>query len=69
MNVPQRDRLKIYLDEAKERHTSHWDWDYMARSEIEASLTSRTADTVDEPQRSRNSLLLRIRQLFEHRRS
>ncbi len=24
-----RRRFKIYRDEAKERHTNHWDWDYM----------------------------------------
>ena len=30
-----RKRWKLYTDEVKERHTSHWDWDYMSREELD----------------------------------
>lgn len=28
-------KAKVYTDEAKDRHTTHWDMDYMTREEIE----------------------------------
>lgn len=36
MNRPKK--FKIYQDEVKERHTSHWDWDYLSTEEIEALM-------------------------------
>lgn len=36
MNRPKK--FKIYHDEVKDRHTSHWDWDYLSTEEIEALL-------------------------------
>lgn len=35
-----RKPLKIYQDEAKLRHTSHWDADFMGRAEFEAYMGS-----------------------------
>jgi hypothetical protein len=31
-------KFKVYQDEVKTRHTSHWDWDYLSTEEIEALL-------------------------------
>ena len=31
-------RFKVYRDEIKERHTSHWDWDYLQRSHLDELL-------------------------------
>ena len=36
MNTQKR-KLKIYLDEAKNRQTTHWDWDCMTTAEIQAA--------------------------------
>lgn len=27
-------QMKLYQEEAKTRHTSHWDWDYMTTAEF-----------------------------------
>ncbi|NMG04561.1 hypothetical protein [Azoarcus taiwanensis] len=32
-------RFRIYQDEVKLRHTSHWDMDTMSRSELDAYMT------------------------------
>ena len=46
-----RRRWKIYQEEAKLRHTSHWDMDYMSREQIEALYGHDPAspDTGAEP--------------------
>ena len=31
-------QLKIFQDEIKQQHTSHWDLDYMTSAQIEAAL-------------------------------
>jgi hypothetical protein len=36
MNTQKR-KLKIYIDEAKNRQTTHWDWDCMTTEEIQAA--------------------------------
>ncbi len=33
----QKRKLKIYLEEAKNRQTTHWDWDCMTTEEIQAA--------------------------------
>lgn len=33
-------RLKIFQDEVKLRHTSHWDMDTMSRSELDAYMSA-----------------------------
>lgn len=30
--------LKIYQEEVKQRHVSHWDWDYMTTSDIDSTI-------------------------------
>lgn len=34
MNQRNR-RFKIYREKAKDRHVSHWDWDYVSTAEVE----------------------------------
>lgn len=34
----QKKQWKIYQEEAKTRQTSHWDWDYMSREELETAM-------------------------------
>jgi len=29
-------KIRIYKDQAKDRHTTHWDMDYLTRKEVEA---------------------------------
>ena len=31
-------QLKIYQEEVKQRHVSHWDWDYMTTFDIESMI-------------------------------
>jgi hypothetical protein len=33
-----RPKWKIYLEQAKDRQTSHWDWDCMTRAQIDEAL-------------------------------
>lgn len=35
---------KIYTDEAKDRHTTHWDMDYMTREELEQAYRDAEAN-------------------------
>jgi hypothetical protein len=34
--VKKRKKPRIYMEEAKRRHTTHWDIDYLPREEVEA---------------------------------
>ena len=46
-------QFKIYRDPVKERHTSHWDWDWMTTAEIEAEmLASRDCPASEDELRS-----------------
>ncbi len=36
----KRKTFKVYLEDAKERQTSHWDLDYMTSAELAAALGS-----------------------------
>lgn len=35
-------KFKIYQDDVKLRHTSHWDADFMSREEFEAYMSGKT---------------------------
>lgn len=45
----QKQRLKIYQEEAKTRQTSHWDIDYMSTEEVNALLTAAQPRKKDRP--------------------
>jgi hypothetical protein len=40
--TPNKRKLKIYQDDVKLRHTSHWDADFMTREEFEAYMNGET---------------------------
>lgn len=53
----QRKRLKVYVDEVKERHTSHWDLDSMSQAEFDHIMRHGLPDTRRPARiRIRNSL-------------
>lgn len=61
MNSPTgKNKLKIYVDEVKLRHTTHWDLDFLSRKELDEVMGAETpgkqredkpesADGTDEP--------------------
>ena len=64
MNTPNRSEVqfsskrprttfKIYQDDVKHEHTSHWDWDYLPREEIAQLASTRPHQ---EPMRAINSV-------------
>lgn len=36
----QRKNLKIYREDVKERHTTHWDLDYMKTADLEVAVAA-----------------------------
>ena len=34
----EQKKLRVYKEDAKTRHTAHWDWDYLPWKEIERRL-------------------------------
>lgn len=65
MNRPKK--FKIYQEEVKERHTSHWDWDYLSTEEIEALMDEqrqREAATRAAAQTGQSGLITRLRGLL-----
>ncbi len=68
----KRRRFKIYRDEAKERLTNHWDWDYMGydstNEEFVQSSPPVTPDRTTESTPSPRNFLDRVRNLFLFRR-
>ena len=34
----EQKKLRVYKEDAKTRHTAHWDWDYLPWEEIERRL-------------------------------
>ena len=36
MKKPETKKTRIYKDQAKDRHTTHWDMDYLPRKEVDA---------------------------------
>jgi hypothetical protein len=45
-------KLRVYQEEAKTRHTAHWDWDYLTWQEIEQRL--KQAGVAEAPQVAQN---------------
>ena len=45
----KRKSFKVYLEEAKERQTTHWDLDYMTSAELDAALGSGRERTTPKP--------------------
>jgi hypothetical protein len=41
-------KLRIYQEDAKTRHTAHWDWDYLTWEEIEQRLKAAGVGEVKE---------------------
>ena len=41
-------KLRIYQEDAKTRHTAHWDWDYFTWEEIEQQLNEAGFGEVKE---------------------
>jgi hypothetical protein len=41
-------KLRIYQEDAKTRHTAHWDWDYFTWGEIEQQLKEAGVGEVKE---------------------
>lgn len=65
----KRRRFKIYRDEAKERLTNHWDWDYMGYDSTkgeQSPLLMPQSPSVNntEPTPSKPSLWSRICSFF-----
>jgi len=42
--MTKRNKMKIYMDEAKARQTTHWDLDYMTTAEIDALMCRNRRD-------------------------
>ena len=41
-------KLRIYQEDAKTRHTAHWDWDYLTWEQIEQQLKAAAVGEVKE---------------------
>lgn len=41
-------RKKLFRDEVKERHTSHWDLDMMSHEELEAMMAKKKSPAASE---------------------
>ena len=66
----QRKKLKIYVDEAKARQTSHWDLDYMTTAQIDALMAAgrqQDTETAEEPTRERRGLPDLMKRIFRLR--
>jgi len=46
-------KLKVYQEEVKQRHVSHWDWDYMTTSDIDSMID--LDDTASRKERKKAS--------------
>jgi hypothetical protein len=56
------EKLKIYREEAKDRHVSHWDWDYMTTAEIDAVMRQAAEHPCKD--KNNNSFVTRILSLL-----
>lgn len=45
-------RFRVYQEDAKTRRTTHWDWDYMSRKELDALAEQIRGRKAAEPSRS-----------------
>lgn len=44
---PEKKNLKIFKEEVKIQHTSHWDWDYLTHAQIDSILKQARSETPD----------------------
>lgn len=44
-----KQKLKIYMDEVKLRHTTHWDMDAMSRAELEDYMQGKSVRSKSGP--------------------
>jgi hypothetical protein len=42
---PEKKNLKVFKEDVKIQHTSHWDWDYLTHAQIDAILKSAQSET------------------------
>lgn len=42
---PEKKNLKVFKEDAKIQHTSHWDWDYLTHAQIDAILKNAQSET------------------------
>lgn len=49
---PEKKYLKIYKEDIKIQHTSHWDWDYLTHAQIDAILKDVQNETPEPPELS-----------------
>jgi len=50
MSDKPRKKARVIREAVKDRHTSHWDLDYLSRAELEDLMEkNRQADETDEP--------------------
>lgn len=45
-------KLRVYQEDAKTRHTAHWDWDYLSWGEIENQLNEAGIGKNNQPSQS-----------------
>jgi hypothetical protein len=48
-------KLRVYKEDAKTRHTAHWDWDYLSWEEIEKKLDEAGIGKNTQPSQSAKS--------------
>ena len=48
-------KLRVYQEDAKTRHTAHWDWDYLSWEEIEHRLNEAGIGEDTQPPQSAKS--------------
>jgi hypothetical protein len=48
-------KLRVYQEDAKTRHTAHWDWDYLSWEEIEHRLSDAGIGEDTRPSQSAKS--------------
>lgn len=42
---PDKKNLKVFKEDVKMQHTSHWDWDYLTHAQIDAILKNAQSET------------------------
>jgi hypothetical protein len=46
-------KQRLFREEIKDRHTSHWDLDMMTREELEAAMAQKADKTEAEPEKEK----------------
>jgi hypothetical protein len=42
-------KLKVYVEKVKSSHTSHWDWDYLSRDELDRITSEDPTGAISRP--------------------